>query len=61
MSMATVCTQMRQPSVRSHKEPPQPHLERGRAEIYKHVRDSARVNAWCRIMRDPVMGVFILS
>jgi hypothetical protein len=27
-----------------------------RHEIYEHVRDSARVNAWCRIMSDHVVG-----
>jgi hypothetical protein len=25
-------------------------------EVYEHVRDSARVNAWCRIMHDHVVG-----
>jgi len=25
-------------------------------EVYEHVRDSASVNAWCRIMRDHVVS-----
>jgi hypothetical protein len=59
MRMATACTQRRQTVIFNDHVKTQ-HCcvcrEKQPYAVYEHVRDSARVNAWCRIVRDHVVG-----